>query len=200
MRNTILTSVSALVFLVIGLLIGKSNKQIEFQTVVKTNIVEKQISDLTPREIYLWIITKSERVNSAEETPFFSDIDLTIGGSENIISNSQKIEIQKSIEEKFSLHGIKIKNGSVNNLIIDISSIESPDKSQIYYTIQVGLYQQSYVLDSTFEKHQISNACMWNHGSIGYYGKGYESKKVISESIDTSIEKFISASKRSARL
>ena len=200
MKNTIITSISALVFLVIGMFIGKSNKQIEIQTVVKTNTIEKHISELTPREIFLWIVTKSERVNSGEETPFLSDIDLTIGGSENIISNSQKIEIQKSIEEKISLHGIKIKNGSANNLIIDISTIESHDKSQIYYAIQVGLYQRSYVLDSTFEKYQISNACMWHHGSIGYYGKGYESKKVISESIDTSIEKFISASKRSARL
>ena len=39
MKNTIITSVSALVFLVIGLFIGKSNKQIEIQTVVKTNIL-----------------------------------------------------------------------------------------------------------------------------------------------------------------
>ena len=43
MKNTIITSVSALVFLVIGLFIGKSNKQIEIQTVVKTNIVEKPV-------------------------------------------------------------------------------------------------------------------------------------------------------------
>ena len=43
MKNTIITSISALVFLVIGLFIGKSNKQIEIQTVTKTNIVEKPV-------------------------------------------------------------------------------------------------------------------------------------------------------------
>ena len=43
MKNTVITSISALVFLIIGLFIGKSNKQIEIQTVVKTNIVEKPV-------------------------------------------------------------------------------------------------------------------------------------------------------------
>jgi hypothetical protein len=43
MKNTIITSISALVFLVIGLFIGKSNKQIEIQTVLKTNFVEKPV-------------------------------------------------------------------------------------------------------------------------------------------------------------
>ena len=49
MKNTIITSVSALVFLVIGLFIGKSNKQIEIQTVVKTNIVEKPVEKLVEK-------------------------------------------------------------------------------------------------------------------------------------------------------
>jgi hypothetical protein len=49
MNNTIITSVSALVFLVIGLLIGKSNKQIEIQTVVKTNIVEKPVENVVEK-------------------------------------------------------------------------------------------------------------------------------------------------------
>jgi hypothetical protein len=43
MNNTVITSISALVFLVVGLLIGKSNKQIEIQTIVKTNIIEKPV-------------------------------------------------------------------------------------------------------------------------------------------------------------
>jgi hypothetical protein len=49
MKNTIITSISALVFLVIGLLIGKSNKQIEIQTVLKTNIVEKPVEKLVEK-------------------------------------------------------------------------------------------------------------------------------------------------------
>ena len=51
MKYTIITSVSALVFLVIGLLIGKSNKQIEIQTVVKTNIVEKPVDRIVNRTV-----------------------------------------------------------------------------------------------------------------------------------------------------
>jgi hypothetical protein len=49
MKNTIITSLSALVFLVIGLFIGKSNKQIEIQTVVKTNIVEKPVDRIVEK-------------------------------------------------------------------------------------------------------------------------------------------------------
>ena len=51
MKNTIITSVSALVFLVIGLFIGKSNKQIEIQTIVKTNIVEKPVDRIVNRTV-----------------------------------------------------------------------------------------------------------------------------------------------------
>jgi hypothetical protein len=49
MKNTIITSISALVFLVIGLFIGKSNKQIEIQTIIKTNIVEKPIDRIVEK-------------------------------------------------------------------------------------------------------------------------------------------------------
>ena len=49
MKNTIITSVSALVFLVIGLFIGKSNNPIEIQTVVKTNIIEKPVEKLVEK-------------------------------------------------------------------------------------------------------------------------------------------------------
>ena len=49
MKNTIITSISALVFLVIGLFIGKSNNPIEIQTVVKTNIVEKPVDRIVDR-------------------------------------------------------------------------------------------------------------------------------------------------------
>ena len=49
MNNTVITSISALVFLIIGLFIGKSNKQIEIQTVVKTNIVEKPVEKVVDK-------------------------------------------------------------------------------------------------------------------------------------------------------
>ena len=49
MKNTIITSVSAIFFLIIGLLIGKSNKQIEIQTVLKTNIVERPIDRIVEK-------------------------------------------------------------------------------------------------------------------------------------------------------
>jgi hypothetical protein len=51
MKNTIITSISALVFLVIGLFIGKSNKQIEIQTVLKTNILEKPIEKIVEKVV-----------------------------------------------------------------------------------------------------------------------------------------------------
>ena len=51
MKNTVITSISALVFLVIGLFIGKSNKQIEIQTVVKTNIVEKPVDRIVEKVV-----------------------------------------------------------------------------------------------------------------------------------------------------
>lgn len=51
MKNTVITSISALVFLVIGLFIGKSNKQIEVQTVIKTNIIEKPVEKIVEKII-----------------------------------------------------------------------------------------------------------------------------------------------------
>ena len=51
MKNTITTSISALVFLVIGLFIGKSNNPIEIKTVVKTNIVEKPFDRIVNRTV-----------------------------------------------------------------------------------------------------------------------------------------------------
>ena len=51
MKNTIITSLSALVFLVIGLFIGKSNNPIEIKTVVKTNIVEKPFDRIVNRTV-----------------------------------------------------------------------------------------------------------------------------------------------------
>ena len=51
MKNTIITSISALVFLVIGLLIGKSNNQIEIQTILKTNTVEKPVVEYIDKYI-----------------------------------------------------------------------------------------------------------------------------------------------------
>ena len=51
MKNTIITSVSALVFLVIGLFIGKSNNPIEIQTIVKTKIVEKPFDRIVNRTV-----------------------------------------------------------------------------------------------------------------------------------------------------
>ena len=62
MRNTIITSVSALAFLVIGLFIGKSNKRIEIQTIVKTNIVEKPVIEYVDK----YITNVIEKVVEAE--------------------------------------------------------------------------------------------------------------------------------------
>ena len=77
MKNTIITSVSALIFLVIGLLIGKSNKQIEIQTVVKTNIVEKPVDKIVEKIVekpvveYVekYITNVVEKVVEAEISP-----------------------------------------------------------------------------------------------------------------------------------
>ena len=41
MQNAIIPLIPAIIFLGIGLFIRKSNKQIEIQTIVKTNIIEK---------------------------------------------------------------------------------------------------------------------------------------------------------------
>jgi hypothetical protein len=49
MQNAIIPLISAIIFLGIGLFIGKSNKQIEIQTIVKTNIVEKPVEKLVEK-------------------------------------------------------------------------------------------------------------------------------------------------------
>jgi len=67
MKNTIITSISALVFLVIGLFIGRSNKQIEVQTVLKTNIVEKPVKEYVDKDITNVIEKFVERELSDDE-------------------------------------------------------------------------------------------------------------------------------------
>jgi len=95
MKNTIITSVSALVFLVIGLFIGKSNTQIEIQTIVKTNIVEKPVIEYVDKYITNVVEKPVDRiVEKIVEKPVVEYVD-------KYITNVVEKVIQAEIPEKY---------------------------------------------------------------------------------------------------
>ena len=107
MKNTIITSVSALVFLAIGLLIGKSNKQIEIQTVVKTNIVEKPVDKIVEKIV---------------EKPVVEYVDKYIT---NVIEKVVEAEIPENYKNALDIHkrllnANYIKSGDLPSGITDL--------------------------------------------------------------------------------
>jgi len=127
MKNTIITSISALVFLVIGLFIGKSNKQIEIQTVIKTNIVEQPVEKIVEKIVEKpvkefvekYITNVVEKVIEAEipekyqfalkidnlmQNATFLGLDKLPGGINDLAIT---VLINKNFEDKINPHQIK---------------------------------------------------------------------------------------------
>lgn len=210
MKNTIITSISALVFLVIGLFIGKSNKQIEIQTVVKTNIVEKPVIEYVDKYVtnvvekvveseipykYKFALEIHQRILKAsvlelDKLPIGID-ELKI---EVIIDKKYEDQINpKQIAELLEFQarniGIKINEESQNQLFYAIDIIQLENNSQYVYTGRLSFSTYS-ILFATPDKTYRFIPEVWNQGSFGIVGKNNFNQKYFNDKASTKMISF----------
>ena len=194
MKNTIITSVSALVFLVIGLFIGKSNKQIEIQTVVKTNTVEKVVeAEITPKiKVALGI---HQRIENAINLDFDK---LPIGIDELkvvvVVDNKYKDQINaKQITDLLEFEarkiGIKINDESNNKLFYVIGILELDNKSEYVFTDTLSFLKYSLCF-ATPDKTYAFTPSLWEQMTYGIVGKNKFNQKKFDESASTKMVSF----------
>jgi hypothetical protein len=201
MNNTVITSISALVFLVIGLFIGKSNKQIEIQTVVKTNIVEKPVdrivekpvveyvdkyitnvvekvveADIPPKSKFaLEILT---RLENAKYLPYdklpkgIDDLCISVYLDEKYDEKLNPKQILETLELEARKIGVKINKESKNRLGYEIDIMPVNDDSQFVYTVRFSFSNEAYLFATPQNTYKISPV-FWSKGNFGILGKNH---------------------------
>lgn len=172
MKNTIITSISALVFLAIGLFIGKSNKQIEIQTVVKTNIVEKPVEKIVEKIVELpskSIKNEYTNLSSIELPPNIESIMISVVIDDKISNYITKDEIETKIELELRRVGIKIEKTAENSdalIAYTLSAIELKNGfNQFVLTSKLNLWR--YVIIDFKDKKYIKPAVIWDDDYFG---------------------------------
>jgi hypothetical protein len=186
MKNTIITSVSALVFLVIGLFIGKSNKQIEIQTVTKTNIVEKPVENVVEKIVEKPVKEYVDKfvtnvVEQIIEKPI-SDEDLQRIFIGSLIENAKRFETDKIPKGVDSIRVNVFVSNSINKFIskedlknkveLDLRKIgvNVNDSGKYMLTVHIAAFQ-------TNEGNSLVYEYKFNLNSIGYYFENEECYK-----------------------
>lgn len=214
MNNTVITSISALVFLVIGLFIGKSNKQIEIQTVLKTNIVEKPITEYVDKYITN-VVEKIINTKIPDEfieakllqdnlnEPIFlgmGDLPKTIGEisvSINFVgenkSNIQTNSIKDEIELNLRKIGINVVDNSQRFLNLQIATVNgTKDNPIVVYVSRLSFLVPSYYIWDRDEIYK-SYSTIWSHSQFGYTGQEVFSDKKIQETVNQSVNSFMNS-------
>ena len=198
MKNTIITSVSALIFLVIGLFIGKSNKQIEIQTVVKTNIIEKPVVEYVDKYITNAVenINKNLLTDDEKEKLYFEKEKLYFGtllGKAKIIEpntlpkgvNSIKLNVfisknisqiisDKYVRNKIELDlkkiGVDVDENGEYLLTGHITAVPEDEGNSFVFQYSFNLNSIGYFFaNEQCYRGLISN---WEKDSAGIVGKG----------------------------
>ena len=166
MNNTVITSISALIFLVIGLLVGKSNNQIEIQTVVKTNIVEKPVVEYVDKPYNkIEIEYKDLAIDGFPDN--LKSIITAVIVDDKIKNLINKDEIETKIELELRRAGLKIE-----------ATAEKSDAQIRYVLSAVDLKNGSYVMSSKLEiwryvvftltdKNYTKPAAIWSNIYLG---------------------------------
>ena len=150
MKNTIITSISALVFLVIGLLIGKSNKQIEIINKINKN--------------------QSEPLNLGwqEIPPQLKSVTILIDVDD--LKNQLDVEsIRNKIELELLRLGLNVKTNYDSDAIIKYKVDTSPIGSSEYISYHSELFiliRSEFEIDSTFYSNLSE---IWGIGSLGHF-------------------------------
>ena len=214
MKNTIITSISALVFLVIGLFIGKSNNPIEIQTVVKTIIVEKPVVEYVDKYVTN-VVEKIINKNIPDEfieakllsdnlnKPIFlemGDLPKTIGeisvsinlsgeNKSNIQTNSIKDEIELNLRKI----GINVVDNSQRFLNLEIATLYgNKDNPIVVYVSTLTFLVPSYYIWDRDEIYK-SYSKIWSHSQFGYTGQEVFSDKKIQETVNKSVNRFMNS-------
>jgi hypothetical protein len=210
MNNTVVTSVSALVFLVIGLFIGKSNNPIQIKTIVKTNVVEKPAIEYVDK----YITNVVEKVVEAEIThkhKFALEIHQRILNAsvldfDKLPIGIDELKIEVLIDKKYEDQinpkqitellefearkiGIKINEESKNKLFYAIDILQLDNNSQYVYTGRLSFYTYS-LLFATPDKTYRFTPEVWSKGSFGILGKNNFNQKYFNEKASTKMVSF----------
>lgn len=221
MKNTVITSISALVFLIIGLFIGKSNKQIEFQTVVKTNIVEKPVDRIVEKPVveYVdkYITNVVEKIVRAEiptdynnryfvkklldgewlnktngfSTPYFESVRVSAYVSKALEDIITADDIKEKVELELRKAGIKVNDNSRATLHASLDGFDLDNKLQ--YVFQYSLELRTRVFLYDFD-HKIVNkhiTPIWSESDFRIAGKSVINKSYIKTKFADASEKII---------
>jgi len=190
LKNTIITSISAIVFLVIGLFIGKSNKQIEIQTVAKTNIVEKPVIEYVDKyvtnvvekvlqaEIPEEYVLGFNYLNKSKSAKFLRLNELPKSIKELSVSVSIANILKETVSDKvltdyieFELRkiGIKVNKKSKYSLSFTIDAQKDEQNKLIFHSFSLNVTSPTYCFapDGT---HFIVVSKIWDEASYGILG------------------------------
>lgn len=191
MKNTIITSISALVFLVIGLFIGKSNKQIEIQTVVKTNVVEKPIieyvgkyitnaveninknllTDDEKEKLYFGtLLGKAKRIEPNTLPKGVKSINLNVFISKNISQIISDKYVRNKIELDLKKIGVDVDENGEYLLTGHITAVPEDEGNSFVFQYSFNLNSIGYF----FANEQCYRGLVlnWEKDSAGIVGKG----------------------------
>ena len=214
MKNTIITSISALVFLVIGLFIGKSNNPIEIQTVVKTNFVEKPVIEYVDKYITN-VVEKIINTKIPDEfieakllldnlnEPIYlendglpksiGEISVSIGFSGKTQANIQTNSIKDEIELELRKIGINVVDNSQRRLHLRIATLNGDkDMPVVFYVITLSFLVPSYYI---WDKDEIykSYSIIWSNTQYGYAGEKVFSDKKVQDAANKSVNSFMNS-------
>ncbi len=151
MKNTIITSISALVFLIIGLFIGKSNKQIKIQENENNN-------------------KQNTTILAAEEIPeTIKSFAIHIKIDEQLTNRLALNSIKNKIEFELSKIGINVKthNQSDADLVYDISAIKIESNKIFSYSSRLSIVK---LVNFEINSHKYSNlSTIWENERFGYF-------------------------------
>ena len=160
MKNTVITSISALVFLIIGLFIGKSNRQIEIQEREKHNKQNTTILD-------------------AEEIPeTIKSFAIHIKIDECLTNRFDLNSIKNKIELELSEIGLNVttRNQSDADLVYDISAIKIESNKIFSYSSHLSIVK---LVNFEINSHKYSNlSTIWENERFGYFYDN-ESKDIL---------------------
>jgi hypothetical protein len=170
MKDTVITSISALVFLVVGLFIGKSNNQIEIQTVVKTNFVEKPVDRIIEK-----VVEKPSKITDIEYEilainqfpPNINSITISVIVDEKIKNLINKNEIETKIELELRRVGLKIEKTAENSDAQVKYTLNAVDLKNGLYVANSKLEIWRYVVFTLAEKNYAKPAAIWNNIYLG---------------------------------
>ena len=169
MQNAIIPLISAIIFLGIGLFIRKSNKQIEIQTIVKTNIIEKPAIEYVLGFNYL---------NKGKSAKFLRLNELPKGIKELSVSVSIANILKETVSDKvltdyieFELRkiGIKVNKKSKYSLSFTIDAQKDERNKLIFHSFSLNVTSPTYCFapDGT---HFIVVSKIWDEASYGILG------------------------------